>query len=128
VTISFSIPIDPVPKARPRMSRRGQVYTPKTTAQFERVLSAMSRAHRPAEPLLGPLAVSVKLYMRRPRMPSKSYPRGDVDNYAKAILDALQGESGIFKDDNQIVSLKVSKQYAESGSISIRIRSALQET
>jgi Holliday junction resolvase RusA-like endonuclease len=48
----------------------------------------------------------------RPHKPANAYPRGDVDNYTKAVLDQLQG-NGWFEDDAQVTQLRVTKAYAE---------------
>lgn len=47
-----------------------------------------------------------------PKDPTHQYPRGDVDNYAKAALDAMQA-AGIIEDDNDVVMLYVLKHYTE---------------
>lgn len=51
------------------------------------------------EPLTGRLSVTIRLY--RPAA------RGDIDNYLKALLDALNGI--LWQDDRQIVELHVYK-------------------
>ena len=51
------------------------------------------------EPLTGRLSVTIRLY--RPAA------RGDIDNYLKALLDALNGV--LWCDDNQIDELHVYK-------------------
>ena len=49
------------------------------------------------------------------------YPttKPDTDNIAKSILDSLNGIA--YKDDKQIVSLKVDKYYTEIPSVSVWI-------
>jgi Holliday junction resolvase RusA-like endonuclease len=75
-------------------------------------------------PLAGPLAVSVHVVLSRPkshysasgklRNSAPSYPsKSDVDNYAKAVLDALNKTA--WEDDSQIVELRVTKRYSDSG-------------
>ena len=44
----------------------------------------------------------------------------DTDNIAKSILDSLNGIA--YKDDKQVVDLRVRKQYAEVPSVSVWIR------
>lgn len=44
----------------------------------------------------------------------------DTDNIAKSILDSLNGIA--YKDDKQIVSLKVDKYYSEIPSVSVEIK------
>jgi Holliday junction resolvase RusA-like endonuclease len=38
---------------------------------------------------------------------TKSELRGDIDNYAKSVLDALNGVA--FKDDKQVIILELEK-------------------
>jgi len=59
----------------------------------------------------GPLAVTITVLCVRPKNPANPYPVGDVDNYAKAALDALQ-HAGILPDDKHVVGLQVFKAYA----------------
>ena len=59
--------------------------------------------------LEGPLSVSVYCCVAKPKTTERDYPRGDVDNYAKAVLDSLNGV--LWDDDDQIVSLLVYKEY-----------------
>lgn len=70
-------------------------------------------------PLSQSLEVSIFCYVPKPKKPSKSYPVGDVDNYAKAVLDSLNG--WVWKDDSQIIKLTVQKVYAAVCGIEVRI-------
>lgn len=45
----------------------------------------------------------------------KATVTGDVDNYAKAILDGLQGDSGAFDNDRSVWELVVQKHEARAG-------------
>jgi len=60
------------------------------------------------------MAVSIELYIKRPKTTELEYPRPDIDNFAKAILDTMNGK--IWGDDSQIISLYVTKEWAEVGS------------
>lgn len=42
-----------------------------------------------------------------------SYPSGDVDNYAKAALDGMNGV--VWEDDRQVVQLGATKRWAFDG-------------
>jgi len=64
----------------------------------------------PAQPLTGPITASVTFYCKKAKTTKRSYPRGDVDNYAKAILDAANGK--LYDDDDQIIQLTVTKLFA----------------
>lgn len=70
-------------------------------------------------PLEGPLSVQISLFFKRPKKPSNRYPRGDIDNFCKGILDSLNKIA--YLDDSQITELKAWKFYADESSILIKI-------
>lgn len=120
-TITFSAPIIPVPKGRPRFAN-GRTYTPKRTTDFERRIQQDARAaYGTGEPLESRLSVSLDMYFPIPK--SWNFIKrvaaedgrldhtipADVDNCAKAILDAMNGI--VYRDDRQVVSLRARKHY-----------------
>lgn len=104
----------PRAKQRPRahvVNGRAVTYTPRETMDAERAL-ALQWTHPPLE---GPVTLHVTLSDTkvhvdcRPTQPHESRKlRGDIDNYAKLVLDALIGVAYI--DDRQLVELYVVKQ------------------
>jgi len=66
-------------------------------------------------PLEGPLALFVMFYLTKPKSRRKKdiYPdvNPDIDNYIKALFDALQGV--VFDNDKRICLLTVQKVYAD---------------
>lgn len=62
-------------------------------------------------PLKGPLLVAITVAVKQPKKTTLEYPKPDVDNYAKAILDALNG--WLWEDDTQVVGLVIAKEWAE---------------
>lgn len=96
--IEFVVEGNPIPKARPRVvlrpGRKAAAYTPNQTKAWERDIEWVARGVMDGdEPLAGPLAVELAFY------------RGneigcDVDNLAKAVLDALNGVC--YGDDAQV--------------------------
>jgi Holliday junction resolvase RusA-like endonuclease len=100
-------------KGRPRFRRAGEAivtYTPPETLNAELDL----REQWTDEPLEGPLSVHVVLsdeyvtvdvQTTEPHASKKL--RGDIDNYAKLVLDGLNGVAWL--DDKQIVDLRVVK-------------------
>ena len=122
----LNIPGKPIGKARPRVTRRGITYTPKPTAEREKLVRAcFAEKYGGETPLEGPISASVIAVYPVPVSASAAkkremyggavlpLTRPDVDNVAKLILDALNGRAYI--DDSQIVSLTVSKRYAGEG-------------
>lgn len=115
--IKLIFAIKPVPKGRPRLSRYGGAYTPKETVEFENAIKALVKGQFRRHPIEGPLAVEVKLFFKAPKKASKPYPRGDLDNYVKAVLDALNGV--VWVDDAQIIGIAAFKGYDERDHIEL---------
>lgn len=103
----------PKAKERPRFRRAGNkviTYTPASTLRAEEALAAQWQE----DPMTGPIDIDIDLYNDRvcvtivEQVPYDDRKlRADIDNYAKLILDALNGVA--FEDDSQIVSMSVSK-------------------
>lgn len=120
-----------VPKARPRLGRRGAVYTPQTTHDFEtqiRVLAASVMGHR--LPYSCPVAVTIDIFEPVPQSYSALQkelatagfilpPRGDLDNRVKAVTDAMNGV--VYQDDDQVGSIKAAKSYGAAYLIIVKI-------
>ena len=108
---SYRFPINPVAASRPRVSKFGAYFT----GPYKRFRSAAAIIinrilGRNFTPMSGKLAVDIKCYVTRPKSTKLEYPRADVDNYSKAILDSLNGK--LWDDDSQIIALFISKQWA----------------
>jgi len=100
----------PVPKGRPRLGRRGRVFTPETTLNAEAVIR---------DGWQGPIYEGVVQMMVEfspdgttvtvapyDGLPSKL--RGDVDNYLKLLMDGLNGAA--WADDKQVHYVEVVKR------------------
>lgn len=116
--VAVLFPVNPVPASRPRVTRWG-VYYGKTykkwMAEVERVvgLSSPSDFSMTTRPLL----VVNENVVEKPRTSEREYPRGDVDNYAKAALDAITKHQLAWQDDDQVVALLAIKRFAEPGEL-----------
>jgi crossover junction endodeoxyribonuclease RusA len=96
----FIIPGPPVPKGRPRLGHGRRIYTPPKTANYEawvRVYALQAKV-RPVE---GPVYMALDFYLENRRTK-------DLDNLAKAILDALNGVA--YRDDNQVKEVRMRKR------------------
>lgn len=127
--IEFSVPTRPVSKARPRLSGF-HVYTPAGTLNYQKLIANYFIVHK-AEmksnlifPFHGPIELELIFRSPPPRVPEirqKSYPSMcDVDNAAKAIMDALNQVAWV--DDQQIVSLYARKEFGENA-VCVKFRS-----
>jgi len=93
------------------MTRTGRTYTPKETADYERAIRALYTGGRFPD---GPISIKLVFDPLGLDMTiesidhEKSKLRGDVDNYAKAILDALNEVA--WSDDKQVVILEAEKR------------------
>lgn len=72
-------------------------------------------------PLEGPLTVALVFTVARPKTTKLSAPKPDVDNYAKAILDAMT-KAGVWHDDSQVEFLAIKKMWGEEDSIDVEVR------
>lgn len=108
---SFTVATRPVPKGRPRFNpSNGRAYTDQKTRAYEDVVAAAYNG--PTYDV--PVQVRIDLDVHgatvsvAPCEDSGSKLRGDIDNYAKAILDGMQaGEA--FTNDKLVHSLIVTK-------------------
>lgn len=122
-----------VGKGRPLFSSRGGVkraITPKKTRAFESYVNLMTRQQF-KEPFKKPLKVEILVLKTPPKSWSKKKKRlalageiaatakPDLDNYAKSILDGMNGIAWI--DDSYIVELLQRKIYAEKDGAIIKI-------
>lgn len=131
-TVTFTVEGKPKAKGRPRFTRTGHAYTDSQTRDYEELVGTIARcAMRGNDPLTGPLHVSVTVTLKAPTAYRKAERElaqtqklpattgSDVDNYAKAILDAINGIT--YADDRQISRLIVSKEYGELPRVEVTI-------
>jgi Holliday junction resolvase RusA-like endonuclease len=122
-TITIVIGGEPVAKGRPRMTRKGFVYTPAATRKYEahgRLAAQMAMDGRP--PIAVPVRAEIAIDLPAPsswsgkrreaalRGEVRPTTRPDTDNYVKAALDAVN--EIVIADDSLVVDLVVSKKYA----------------
>jgi len=118
---------EPKPQPRARAFARGghaRVYDAGTAEGWKGCVALAAREHLPAAPIAGPVALRLDIRLPRPkahftkkglRPDAPIYVcagRGDADNFAKAVMDALT-QIGLWKDDIQVVRLEVEKLYGE---------------
>lgn len=103
------VELAPVPAARPRVSKWGTYYT----GTYKRWLKDADAAIPEAEVTWqGNLSVTLDLVADKPKTTKRDNPRGDIDNYIKAVLDALT-KKGYWNDDDQIIHLYAHKRWPD---------------
>lgn len=128
--IVLRVPGRPRGKQRPRFNRQtGRVYTPQETVTFEqRVQTEWIAAGRPRLSD-GPFVAQITAVYARPashmlksgelsaagRRAPFPMPPVDLDNLAKALLDA--GNGLLYKDDRQAVQLHVKRRWCGLGQV-----------
>lgn len=132
--IRFTVYGEPVAQGRPRFSTQHgfvRAYDPKKSKDYKAVVRAAALDVCPQR-MLGPLEMSVDIYRGIPKSWSKKKQeqaeqglikpilKPDVDNYVKAVKDALNGVC--YVDDSQVVVLFISKHYSKDPRVEIVIK------
>ena len=132
MAITFTVPGEPVPQPRPRVSTRGgfaRAYVPKTHA-VHAYRDAIADAARAAGAAVhgDPVSVVIDFVASRPRShlrkggvksDAPALPRFDIDNATKSVLDSLNGVA--WEDDSQVARLVVEKSYGTEARTTVRI-------
>lgn len=112
----LTLPLNPIPAPRPRVTSKGWTYYPKRYKEWREIAEVvipdvLSSAGLGA-PFSGALEVTTEFVVTRPKTTKFRWPRGDIDNYFKS-LDCLNGLA--WEDDQRIVVLHATKRWAEPG-------------
>lgn len=90
------------------------MYSPKDYATWQKEVGA-ALAKVDASFFDGPVKVTVDCFGTRPKSSKLLFPRSDVDNYAKGILDVITKDGRFWNDDSQVGDLSVRKRWGEPG-------------
>lgn len=131
MSIAFTVTGDPVPQPRARITTRGKfahAYTPKShPVHTYRTRLAVAARLAGLTPTGEPLDVVIDAVFERPKShilksgvksTAPKLPRPDVDNVAKAVLDALQDVMG---DDTMVARLVVEKSWGQEARTTVRV-------
>lgn len=106
------VPIKPRVKPRPRLSRN-RAYTPEWAMEYERAVGAEWELQQ-WEPFEGPVTVDIEYFKTGSLITVGEYHedvkgiRGDLDNFIKASLDALNSIAWL--DDKQVMQIGAAKR------------------
>lgn len=119
----FFVPGEPKPQPRARATVRGghaRMYNPSTADAWKTAVRvAASEAGLMGEALDCPIKLELQFQFQRPTShstkagikpssPQYHTQRPDLDNLAKAVMDALT-DVGVWEDDDQVFDLRVTK-------------------
>lgn len=109
----------PVPRHRTRVAKIKGKYVPLAyndpdyTKWKTEVARQLVQMPKPDESLKN-IRLRCHFEVEQPKKTKLSTPRGDVDNYAKGLMDAIT-QANWWKDDSQVVHLSTSKSWAPKG-------------
>lgn len=131
--IKFEVMGKPVAKARPRLGKYGNTYTPDKTVNYKNLVKHTFKRNYPKHKLLeGYIEASITAIFEVPKSYSKKKTKvllgthndydhkPDTDNLAKIILDSLNGLA--YKDDAQVTILHVNKEYGEQSKVIVELK------
>ena len=131
MAVTFTVAGQPVPQPRPRVSTAGgfaRAYVPGThpVHAYREAIAAAARGAGLTQTgevlnvVIDAVFERPKSHMRKSgvKPDAPKLPRPDVDNLAKAVLDALQDVMG---DDSLVGRLVVEKSYGTEARTTVRI-------
>lgn len=120
---TITIPGQPVGKSRPRFTRNGRTYTPKKTADYEKLVAQIyTGKYGNTADYEGTVKIFICAYFKIAKSDSKAVKESkekrrilptiapDIDNLCKSIMDGLNRVA--YRDDKQVVALVAYKYYS----------------
>ena len=136
MTVKFTVLGEPRGKQRPRVTRKGNTYTPAETVQYENLVRMEYRRQCGDYRFPDDAALDMRIiaYYAIPKSASKKkrqemlehrirpLKKSDWDNVGKIIADSLNEIA--YKDDVQIVDGQVRKFYSDQPRVVVTIQEA----
>ena len=130
--IRFSVPGEPVGKARPRFTKNGHAYTPDKTRSYEAIIRLCAiKAMKGKKLLTGAISLSVTAFFPIPKSYTKTVrekalsgemrhtKKPDWDNVGKIVSDALNGV--VYADDAKVSHAIVDKRYSDFPRVEVAV-------
>lgn len=108
----FLLPVEPRPASRPKVTKYGTYFTKPYTI-FRQTGQPYANAYNARPPIKGPVVILIEIICTKPKTGKLLHPRGDVDNFAKGVMDIMTKSEKFWNDDVQVVSLHVYKRYCD---------------
>lgn len=129
MVVDIYLPLPPRPASRPRFTCRGRfavAYTDKPYREWLDAAEALLKQQRMPEgwDTSLPVELEATFQITRPKTSKLLYPKPDIDNYQKALMDAITQAGHIWADDCQVVHVSAGKSFtadADSEGILLRI-------
>lgn len=128
--VTFFLPFEPIPSPRPQarvIGKFAQFYMPKAYMDWKRAVADFVKTHVQATPVElheAPVTVTGTYIATQPKTTKLAFPKPDLDNYEKSLLDALSMAETIWKDDTQVHTMVSHKRWAgpeEQPGIDVRL-------
>lgn len=117
MTIIF-IPMAPLGKARPRVTRSGHAYMPPAYTKWKQEFATRALlAWRPWQNIAGPFSIKIIIGTKSGKM------RSDLDNSCGSILDSLQ-DAGLIANDRDCRMLMAKIIATNQPGISVEVEAA----
>ena len=109
------IPMAPMGKARPRVTRSGHAFMPNSYTKWKKDFGARAKfAWHPWPPISGPFLIRITIGTKSGKM------RSDLDNSAGSVLDALQ-DAGLIANDRDCRQLSARIIVTKQPGISVEV-------
>jgi crossover junction endodeoxyribonuclease RusA len=121
ISTHFFVAGRPVPQGSLKFINGHAIHVRANDLAVWRATIANCARHAQVNKALEGVEINVIFHMARPKTVKRKEPfkRPDIDKLARAVLDALTGVA--YDDDEQVVKLTASKEYAETEGAWIKI-------
>jgi Holliday junction resolvase RusA-like endonuclease len=110
--VKLVLGMNPVSASRPRVSRWGTYYAEPYKSWKKRAAAEVRESLPPKhKPIDCVMKVTIHCAVPRPKTTKLPMPKPDVDNYAKAVLDACNKQ--VWTDDWLIRELTITKEWVD---------------
>lgn len=118
--LELTIPINPVPASRPRVTGRGITYYENPYRTFKGLIKDHLESTFKDKPIDHLVSVDIMCWVEPPAKSKLIVPKPDADNYAKAVLDGMN--KLVITDDSLVAPVTCNKAWAAPGQGRIVVR------